>query len=89
MHQLIFTDTYIKKELYFLKKHPELIERYKKTIKLMEININHPSLRLHKLTGNLKEYHSISINLVYRIVVKLIGNKILFIYLGHHQEVYP
>ena len=55
MYKLIFTETYLRREKKFLKEHPELIGRYKKVLRLLELNPAHPSLRLHKLSGKFKE----------------------------------
>jgi len=88
VYNLLFPESYTKKEIDFLKKHPELIERYKKVLKLLELDINYPSLRLHKLSGNLKDCYSVSINLTYRIIFKLIDRNILLVDINHHDCVY-
>ena len=90
MYKLIFTDIYLKKEKRFIKKHPELKERYKKTLSLLMNNPHHPSLRLHKLQGKLNKYYSISITINYRIVLDLIitDKEIILIDIGSHDEVY-
>jgi mRNA-degrading endonuclease YafQ of YafQ-DinJ toxin-antitoxin module len=89
-YKIVRTDSYFKKLTKFLKKHPDAIERYIKTIELLEINPFHPSLRLHKLQGKLNEYHSVSINLSYRIVIDLVITEaqIIPIDIGAHDEVY-
>ena len=69
MCQLVFTETYLKREKEFLKKHKDLIPRYKKVLKLLEINPHHPSLRLHKLKGKFKDKYSVSITMSYRIIL--------------------
>ena len=90
MYQLVFTETYLKKEKEFLKKHKDLIPRYKKVLKLLEINPYHPSLRLHKLKGQFKDKYSVSITMNYRILIKfvLIENEIVLIDIGSHDEIY-
>jgi len=90
MYKLIETKTYVKKVKKFLKKHPNLIEKYAKTIFLLESNPHHPSLRLHKLKGELKEYYSISIDLEYRIIIDfiIIDKKIFLLDIGNHDDVY-
>lgn len=90
MFRLVFTETYQRYEKEFLKKHPDLIERYKKTLKLLELNPFHPSLRLHKLKGKLSSYYSVSITLSYRIIItlKVKEHEIILIHIGHHDEVY-
>jgi len=87
---LIFTDSYLKRAKKFARKHPELKQQYLKTLQLLELNPYHPSLRLHQLTGNLKDVHSISINLSYRITIELLieDNQITPINIGTHEEVY-
>ena len=89
-YKIIRTDEYFKKLKKFIKKHPEVLDRYAKTIELLVIDPWHPSLRLHKLKGGLKEYHSVSINMKYRVVIDFIitDNEIIPIDIGTHDEVY-
>lgn len=89
-YAILITDEYKKRLKKFLKKHPDLLERYGKTLAILEQNPYHPSLRLHKLKGTLKEYHSISINLEYRVVIDFIlrENEIILIDIGSHDDVY-
>ncbi len=90
MNKITYTDSYIKKAKKFVKKHPELLSQYEKTLKLLELNPFHPSLRLHKLTGKLSELYSVSINMTYRISIDFIidDKKIIPINVGKHDEVY-
>lgn len=90
LYKLIITDTYFKKLKKFIKKHPQILERYAKTIKLLEIDPYHPSLRLHNLQGKLKEYQSISITIKYRLIIDFIieDEKIILLDIGSHDEVY-
>jgi len=90
MYKLIETSVYIKKLKKFLKKHPNLMKKYEKTIFLLEQNPFHPSLRLHKLEGEMKEFYSISIDMEYRIIIDFIvvDKKIFLINIGHHNEIY-
>jgi proteic killer suppression protein len=88
--EIIYTDSYIKRAKYFIKKHPELISQYEKTLKLLELNPNHPSLRLHKLHGKLDELYSVSINISYRITMAFLikDNKIIPVDIGSHDDIY-
>ena len=90
MTEIIYTDSYIKRAKKFIKKHPELISQYQKTLKLLELNPNHPSLRLHKLHGKLSELYSVSINISYRISLDFLieDNKIIPVDIGSHDDVY-
>ncbi len=89
-YQLIYTDSYVKRARKFIKKHPELLSQYKKTLKILEINPQHPSLRLHQLKGNLKNRHSVSINISYRITLEFYIHEkdIVLIDIGHHDMIY-
>ena len=60
-YNLIYTNSYIKRASKFVRKHPDLISQYKKTLTLLEINPHHPALRLHPLKGKSKGLYSISI----------------------------
>lgn len=90
MLKIVYTDSYIKRARKFLKKHPEILEQYRKTLSLAELDIHHPSLRLHELRGKLKGIHSISINISYRITLYLLitEKEIIPIDIGKHDEVY-
>lgn len=88
--KIVYTDSYIKRAKRFVKTHPELIGQYEKTLKLLEINPHHPSLRMHQLQGKLKDLHSVSINISYRITLEFFFNdkEIVLVNVGHHDEVY-
>ncbi len=89
-YRLIYTKSYIRRAARFIKKHPQLIGQYEKTLKLLELDPFHPSLRLHKLKGRLSELHSVSINIGYHISIELLINEktIIPINVGSHDEVY-
>jgi addiction module RelE/StbE family toxin len=88
--KLIYTKSYIKKAKKFVRKHPNLLIQYERTLKLLELNPNHPSLRLHELKGKLKGIYSVSINISYRITLELIiaESNIILIDVGPHDQVY-
>lgn len=69
------------------RKLPEDIRvRAIKAESLFRINAFHPSLRLHKLKGKLKDLWSISIHYKYRIIFKVMEEgEILFISIGKHS----
>jgi mRNA-degrading endonuclease YafQ of YafQ-DinJ toxin-antitoxin module len=64
--------------------------KYQKTVRLLQQNPYHPSLRLHKLQGDLKEYFSVSLDMEYRIIMDfiIIDEQIYLIDIGSHDEVY-
>jgi mRNA-degrading endonuclease YafQ of YafQ-DinJ toxin-antitoxin module len=89
-YMLVFTETYNRRALRWLKKHPDLRQQYLKTLQLLEANPFHPSLRLHPLNGRLQGIHSISINLSYRITLELLiqDKQIIPINVGDHDAIY-
>jgi addiction module RelE/StbE family toxin len=90
MYKIFFTKKYEKIAKNFFKKHQNLKAKYQKTINILQQNPFHPSLRLHKLKGNLKEYYSISLDLEYRIILDfiIVENEIILIDIGSHDDVY-
>ncbi len=89
-YRLIFTSHYERIERRFLRRHPDLRNRYHKTLGLLEQDPFHPSLRLHPLKGRLVGLHSVSINLQYRITLELEirVQQIILVSVGSHGEVY-
>jgi len=88
--KLITTDTYERKAKKFFKKHPELIDKYKNTLSMIIENSEQSSLKLHKLKGNLKDFHSISLSFEYRIILLIEPSKeaMYLVDIGTHDEVY-
>ena len=89
-YKLIFPHSYIRRAKAFIKKHPDFLRQYEKTLLLLEQNPYHPSLRMHPLKGKLKGLHSVSINISYRITIELVVSEqsITLINVGSHEEVY-
>ncbi len=89
-YTLVFTEAYNRRAVRWLKRHPDLRQQYLKTLKLLEANPFHPSLRLHALSGKLQGLHSVSINLSYRITIELLiqGEQIIPVNVGDHDAVY-
>jgi mRNA-degrading endonuclease YafQ of YafQ-DinJ toxin-antitoxin module len=89
-YKIIRTDEYFKKLKRFIKKYPDVLDRYIKTMEILEVDPYHPSLRLHKLQGKLQVYYSVSINMKYRVVIDLIirDKEVIPIDIGTHDEVY-
>lgn len=88
--RILYTHSYNRKAAKFLRQHPDLLFQYEKTLKLLEVNPFHPSLRLHRLKGRLSELHSVSINISYRITLEFLmdGRTIIPVNVGKHEGVY-
>jgi mRNA-degrading endonuclease YafQ of YafQ-DinJ toxin-antitoxin module len=89
-YRILYPDSYVRRAKKFLKKHPEIQNQYQKTLELLEINPQHPSLRLHGLHGRLEGLSSVSINMSYRIVLGFIirDGDIILVDVGNHDQVY-
>ena len=86
-YRLIYPESYIRRARKFIKRHPELLGQYRKTLELLEINPQHPSLRLHPLKCRLAGLHSVSINISYRISLELVisDQEIILVNIGTHD----
>jgi mRNA-degrading endonuclease YafQ of YafQ-DinJ toxin-antitoxin module len=86
---LVFTPTFERAERRFLGKHPELVERYKNVLRLLELQPDHPRLKLHAHGGRLSGRHAVSITHGYRIILNFSGDdEVVLLAVGSHDEVY-
>ena len=77
------------KELRRIKsKDKQLAQKIEKQLKLFQQNHQHPSLRTHKLSGNLDNMWSISIDKNLRMLFFLDSSGAYFFELGTHDQVY-
>lgn len=90
MYKLVITESYLRRAKKFFAKHPEILKQYEKVLRLLCLNPQHPSLRLHKLSGKSFGLFSVSINISYRIIINFIlkDNEIVPVDIGSHDEVY-
>ena len=88
--QLSRTDHYARIEKKFFKKHRDLIEKYAKILKQLEVDPFDSTLKTHKLKGELDAYHACSLTYQYRIIItiKIIDDEIILMDIGSHDEVY-
>ncbi len=70
------------------QKQPLLFKKIQKQLKLFKENIKHPSLRTHKLRGNLTNTWSISIEDNVRLIYAIKNNEAIFFKIGSHDQVY-
>ncbi len=67
------------------KRLPEAVQKKTiKTLKMFRSDPFHPSLRLHKLSGNFAEYWSISVGLKYRIIFRMEKGTAILFTIGTH-----
>jgi mRNA-degrading endonuclease YafQ of YafQ-DinJ toxin-antitoxin module len=82
-----------RKKLALLKtKNVALFHKATKQLKLFQLQPDHPSLRLHKLSGKLEDGWSISVTRSVRMVFYYrtirTEKRAVFISIGTHDEVY-
>ncbi len=90
MYTLIFPESYKKSEKHFFKKHPDLKEKYFKTLRLLMHDPHHPSLRLHKLRPPLENFYNVSLNMQYRILIDFViqESEIILLKIDTHDKAY-
>ncbi|MGA9046099.1 type II toxin-antitoxin system YafQ family toxin [Sulfuricurvum sp.] len=82
--------SYLKREVKFFKKHPDLLDKYGTLLKKLQNDPFEPSLKLHKLQGSLEKFHAVRLTYEYRIILILmiVDEQIILIDIGTHDEVY-
>lgn len=74
----------------FTRAHPELRQTVAEVLRDLQEDPLQPKLRLHKLSGNLSDYHAVSLPHSYRVLLVLMVNeqRIILVDIGSHDEVY-
>ena len=81
--------TKVKQQLKKIKqKQPQLFNKIKKQLLLFKADHKHPSLRTHKLKGNLLDTWSISVEGNVRMIYTIKEKKAVFFLIGDHDKVY-
>ncbi|MBU0578770.1 type II toxin-antitoxin system RelE/ParE family toxin [Patescibacteria group bacterium] len=88
MKKIIFGSIFDKKLKILKKKNLHLYQQIKKTLQFFSKNHRHPSLRCHKLKGQLQNVWSISVNRSVRLLYIEEVSSYYFFDLGTHKEVY-
>lgn len=69
-----------------IKNNRQYQNKVRKTLKLLNINPVHPSLRLHKLGG--QNNYSISVDMSVRIIIHFEEEMVFLLRIGRHEQVY-
>jgi len=88
MYKLYTTKTFEKKLKRFLGKHPNLEKEITETLDQLAKNPFEAHLKMHKLSGLLKDERAISLSYEYRILFILENDCIYLTNIGTHDEVY-
>lgn len=70
------------------RKDKKLLSKVERQLLQFLENHKHPSLRLHKLSGNMKGVWSISIDMHLRMLYRISNETAYFFKIGTHDEVY-
>ncbi|MBF0459098.1 MAG: type II toxin-antitoxin system mRNA interferase toxin, RelE/StbE family [Nitrospirae bacterium] len=79
---------FIKKASKYFKKDPTLKKEYLDFASKIVNNPFNPSLKTHKLSGNLKDRYACSLTHDIRIVFTISDDTIYLLNIGSHDEVY-
>lgn len=87
MKKITFSPTFRKQLKQLQKKDKKLFEKIKKQFSLFKLNSRHPSLRIHKLKGELKDVWSLSVTMDFRLL--FVEDTVYYFFdLGTHDQVY-
>ncbi|MDZ8110588.1 MAG: type II toxin-antitoxin system mRNA interferase toxin, RelE/StbE family [Nostoc sp. DedQUE12a] len=94
MKSLVWSATFVRAFKRVVKKNPELRSQIEQLLQQIAEDAFQPSLRSHKLKGDLSGRYSCSIDYRNRILFKFVTNpesaeeEILLLTLGSHDDVY-
>jgi addiction module RelE/StbE family toxin len=81
--EILYKPTFIR---HFNKLEELLKDEVLEKIELFKDKNNHKQLKVHKLTGKLKDFYSFSVNYSYRIVFLYENKKsVVFLVVGDHD----
>ncbi len=84
--ELRFTSSFESEYQKITRGNNPLKRKIRKQLELLQANINHPSLRLHKISGGL--YWSISIGKSIRVLLIIEKEWVSVYHIGKHEDVY-
>jgi addiction module RelE/StbE family toxin len=84
------TDYFLRRARKFLRKHPDLRERFVQVVDDLKEDPFAPHLDYHHLGGKLKDVQAVSITYDYRIIltIEVTDKEIILLDIGSHDEVY-
>ena len=87
MKKITFSPTFQKQLNQLQKKDKKLFEKIKKQFSLFASSPRHPSLRIHKLKGELRDVWSLSITMDFRLLF-VEDTEYYFFDMGTHNQIY-
>jgi addiction module RelE/StbE family toxin len=92
--ELVWSSGFSRNLKRLVRQSPNLKIQVLQTLDQLQEDVFHPSLRTHKLKGDLSDRYACSVNYGVRIVFKFVENselgdqEILLLAVGSHDEVY-
>lgn len=92
--QLVWSSSFSRDLKRLIRRNPQLKQPVEQTLTQLSIDPFHPSLRTHKLKGELADKWACSIDYSNRLIFRFVENpasseeEILLLALGSHDEVY-
>lgn len=72
----------------FLKRNSAYRNKVAKAIDLLKKDAFHPSLKTHKLHGELKDFYACSVGYDRRIIFEFVKDNIVLLAFGSHDQIY-
>ena len=90
MFAIATTDYFLRRARKFLRRHPDLRERFAQVVDDLKEDPFAPHLAYHHLGGKLKDVQAVSITYDYRIILTIVvtDKEIILLDIGSHDEVY-
>ena len=90
MYAIDQTEAFERTAQKFFKKHRDLLPRFGEVIAALQSDPFSPTLKMHKLKGELSKYHACRLTYEYRIVLTIVitDEQIILMDIGSHDEVY-
>lgn len=85
MYKLVFSNKFEKRLKKLTTSNKPLKFQAKKAVELIRIDIDHSSLRMHKLNN---QKWSVSVNKSIRMILKIDKDEIFILDIGTHEDVY-
>jgi mRNA-degrading endonuclease YafQ of YafQ-DinJ toxin-antitoxin module len=87
---LVTTEYFLRRARTFLRKHPDLRERFAQVVDDLKQDPFAPHLAYHHLGGKLKGVQAVSLTDSYRITLTIViaEKEIILLDIGSHDEVY-
>jgi len=87
MKKIVFSPTFNKKLKSICHKDKQLTFKIFKQLKIFQTNPQHPSLRIHKLKGQLQNVWSMSVTTSFRLIF-IEDTEYYFFDMGEHNDIY-